>query len=96
MTEDEKVGWHHQLKGHGFEQALGDGEGPGGLACCSPRGRKELDTSEQLKFPGRSEFPRVFFCGALWWWQSALRLCSPLPAAPRPSWFPLQLWVFLV
>ena len=34
--EDEMVGWHHQPNGHEFEQALGDGEGQGGLACCSP------------------------------------------------------------
>ena len=37
MTEDEMVGWHHQLDGHEFEQALGVGDGQGGsLACCSP------------------------------------------------------------
>ena len=41
MTEDEMIGWHHQLDGHEFEQALGDGEGKGGLVCCSPWGRKE-------------------------------------------------------
>ena len=40
MTEDEMVGWHHQLNGHEFEQALGDGEGNGSLACCSPWGRR--------------------------------------------------------
>ena len=48
MTEDEMVGWHHQLNGHEFEQALGDGEGQGGLACCSPWGHKESDTTEGL------------------------------------------------
>ena len=37
-TEDEMVGWHHQLNGHEFEQTLGDGEGQGSLACCSPWG----------------------------------------------------------
>ena len=42
MTEDEMVGWHHQLDGHEFEQALGDGEGQGSLACSSPWGQKEL------------------------------------------------------
>ena len=42
------VGWHHQLNGHEFEQALGDGEGQGSLACCSLWGHKELDTTEQL------------------------------------------------
>ena len=39
--------WHHRLNGHEFEQALGDGEGQGSPACCSPRGCKELDTTEQ-------------------------------------------------
>ena len=41
---DEMVGWHHRFDGHEFEQALGDGEGQGGLAC--PWGRKESDTTE--------------------------------------------------
>ena len=48
MTKDEMVGWHHRLNGHEFEQTLGVGDGQGGLVCCSPRGCKELDTSEQL------------------------------------------------
>ena len=43
MTEDEMVGWHHRLDGHGFEQAPGDGDGQGGLRCCSPRGRRVCD-----------------------------------------------------
>ena len=47
-TEDETVGWHHQFDGHEFEQALTVGDGQGSLACCSPRGHKELDTTEQL------------------------------------------------
>ena len=42
-TEDEIVGWHHQLNGHKFEQTLGDSEEQGSLACCSPWGCKELD-----------------------------------------------------
>ena len=46
MTEDEIVGWHHRLKGHEFEQALGVGDGSGSLACISPWGCKELDTTE--------------------------------------------------
>ena len=37
-TEDELVGWHHQLNGHEFEQVPGDGGRQGSLACCSPRG----------------------------------------------------------
>ena len=48
MTEDDMVGWHHPLNGHEFEQAPGDGEGQGCLVCCSPWGRKESDTAEQL------------------------------------------------
>ena len=40
--------WHHQLSGREFEQTPGDGEGPGTLACCSPWGRKESDTTEQV------------------------------------------------
>ena len=48
MTEDKMVGWHYGLYGHEFEQALGVGDGQGGLVCCSLWGRKELDTTEQL------------------------------------------------
>ena len=40
------VGWHHRFNGHEFEQALGDSEGLGGLARCSPRDPKELDRTE--------------------------------------------------
>ena len=46
MTEDEMVGWHHQLDGHGFEQIPGDGEGQGSLACFSPWHCKESDMTE--------------------------------------------------
>ena len=48
MTEEEMVGWHHRLDGHGFEQGLGVGDGQGSLVCCSPWGHKELDKTEQL------------------------------------------------
>ena len=48
MTEDEMVGWHHQLNGHEFEHAPGDGEGQGNLACYSSQGHEELDMTEQL------------------------------------------------
>ena len=47
MTEDEMVVWHHQLDGYEFEQAPGVGDGQGGLACCSPWGHKQSDTTEQ-------------------------------------------------
>ena len=49
-TEDEMVGWHHRINGHEFEQAPGVDDGQGGLACCSPWGRKESDTTEQLNW----------------------------------------------
>ena len=48
MTKDEMVGWHHRLNGDEFGQTLGDSEGQGGLACCSPWGHEESDTTEQL------------------------------------------------
>ena len=45
-AEDEMVGWYHQLDEREFEQVLGIGAGQGSLACCSPRGRKESNTTE--------------------------------------------------
>ena len=48
MTEEEMVGWHHGLNGHEFEQAPGVVDGQGSLACCSPWGHKELDTTTSL------------------------------------------------
>ena len=48
MTEDEMVGWHHQLDGHGFAQALGVGDRQGSLVCGSPLGGKESDVTERL------------------------------------------------
>ena len=48
MREDEMVGWHHQLNGDEFEQALGAGDGQGSLVCSSPRDCKESNATEQL------------------------------------------------
>ena len=48
MTEDEMVGWHHQLNEHELAQTPGDDEGQGSLACCSPCGCKEWDATQQL------------------------------------------------
>ena len=48
MTENEMVGWHHQLDGYEFVQALGIGDGQGSLMCCSPWGHTESDTTERL------------------------------------------------
>ena len=55
MTEDEMVGWHHQLDGPEFEQALGVGDGQGSLVCCSPWGCKESDMTELF-------FLLLYFC----------------------------------
>ena len=49
-TEDEMVGWHHRLYGHGFEHTLAVGDGPRSLECCSSWGLKELDTTEPLNW----------------------------------------------
>ena len=46
MTEDEMVGWHHPLTGHGFEKTLGDDEGQGGMECCNSWGAKESQLSD--------------------------------------------------
>ena len=46
MTEDEMIGWHHRLDGREFGWTPGVGDGQGGLAYCSSRGRKELDTAD--------------------------------------------------
>ena len=59
-TENEMVGWHHQLNEHEFEQALGVGDRQGRLACCSSRGCKELDTTEWLN--NKSQVKCVSHC----------------------------------
>ena len=63
MTEDEMVGWHHQLDGHEFEQASGvGGDGQGSLACCSPWSTRleALDPSRDSKAMTRSPSPRAW------------------------------------
>ena len=49
-TEDEMIGWHHLLSGQEFEYTLGVADGQGGLACCSPWGHKELNTTKPLNW----------------------------------------------
>ena len=61
MTEDEMVGWHHQLNGHEFEQVLGVGDGHRSLACCSPWGHKELDMTEQLNWTEYISLRKIMF-----------------------------------
>ena len=59
-TEDEMIGWHHQIDGHEFEQALGVGDGEGSLVCYSPWGHKEPDTSEWLNWTDTGK--KCVFC----------------------------------
>ena len=49
-TEDQMVGWHHQLNGHEFEQAPGVGDGQGSLMCCSPWDHKDLVTKQKQQW----------------------------------------------
>ena len=60
MTEDEMVGWHHWLNGHGFGWTPWVGDGQGGLVCCSSWGRKESDTTEQLNWTEWSSMRNSF------------------------------------
>ena len=57
VIEDEMVEWHHWLNGHKLGQTLRDGEGQGGLACCSPQGHKESDTTWQLNNSNNTSYP---------------------------------------
>ena len=60
-TEDELVGWHHRLDGHGFGWTPGVGDGQWGLACCSSWGRKESDTTERLNWTESRLICKPFF-----------------------------------
>ena len=62
--KDEMAGWHHWLNGHEFEQILGDSEGQGSLACCSPCGLKESDTTEWTILPYPLEVRQL--CDSFW------------------------------
>ena len=79
MTEDEMVGWHHQLNGHEFEQTWGDSEGQGSLACCNPWGCKESDRTEQLNNSKNPMEP---------WWGRELR--GDRPSSISSALVPLQ------
>ena len=48
MSEDERAGWHHRCNEHELRQTLGDGEGQGGLVCCSPWSHKQSDMTRGL------------------------------------------------
>ena len=59
MTEDEMVGWHHRLNGHGFGWTPGVHDGQGSLACCSPWGHKELEMTETELMLGKIEGRKI-------------------------------------
>ena len=60
LTEDEMVGWHHQLYGHEFQQAPGIGDRQGSLACCDSWGRKESDMTEETELNWISNHSIIF------------------------------------
>ena len=64
-TEDEVVGWHHRLDGHGFGWTPGVGDRQGGLVCCSSWGRKKSDMTEQQNWTEND-------CGSLFHWLLAV------------------------
>ena len=90
-TEGKMVGWHHWLDGHEFEQAPGVGDGQGSLACCSPWGCKELDTTEGLNwtepFMG---FSRQEYCSGLPFPSPVDHILSELSPMPCLSWVALH------
>ena len=62
MTEDEMVGWHHQLHGHEFEQTVIDSEGQGSLSSCSPCGHKGKQITHYKILPGLGEVCKLSKC----------------------------------
>ena len=76
MTEDEMVGWHHQLSGHEFEKTPGVGDGQGGQACCDSWGCQELDTTEQLNWTELNH--DAFAYVTSWRYHMVPDLCGPL------------------
>ena len=88
-TEDALVGWHHQLNGHESEQAPGDGEGQGDLACYSPWGRKESETTERLntnKWQFHFSFSEELPCCFPQWLHRLTfpPTCRRVPFSPHP------------
>ena len=76
MTEDEMVGWHHQLNGREFEQTQGDDKGQGSLACCSPWGHKESDMTKLLN-NNRTQIPSPLTPSSAHCLRHPGRLCRP-------------------
>ena len=71
-TEDEMVGWHHRLNGHGFGWTLGVGDGQGGLACCDSWGHKESDMTERLNWTELNIYTNIIFIYTLFGFSGSL------------------------
>ena len=76
VSENEMAEWAHQCNGHELGQTSGDGEGQGGLACCSPRGRNQSDTTGRLKIKSRKWNTYKVFS---WWETAGLKWLRPGP-----------------
>ena len=102
MTEDEMVGWHHQLSGHGLGWTPGVCDGQGGPACCSSWGCKESDTTERLNWTELNwAVNQWLLCtsrcrlGLIYWPQNPTWAIYGYPggsqatSAPPPCWWPI-------
>ena len=91
MTEDEMVGWHHWLDGHGFESTPGVGDGEGGLVCCDSWGHRESDMPERRNWTELNCMSGACCCLVA---QSCSALCDPVDCslcqAPLSMEFPRQ------
>ena len=88
-TENEMVEWHHQLSVHEFEQTLGDGEGQGGLACCSSWGYKETQLKNWTANPNSASI----LYSIIKHFPTVVLLCCILPLESLVlCWIILHLW----
>ena len=86
VTEDEMAGWDHQLNGHEFEQALGDSEGQGSLACCSSRSYREADTIWWLNKVKNKQGAFRLIAECMAHRRSSRTVSSLSPLATQPLW----------
>ena len=95
MTEDEMVGWHHQLSGHEFKQTLGDGRGQGSLACCSPRGCRQSDTTDGLRLNTADTADAAGQAGGVAETGTRTEAARLSSSVPNPAWGPAlgQVWI---
>ena len=88
MTEDEMAGWHHGLDGRESEWTPGLGDGQGGLACCDSWGRKELDTTERLKWTELIVTPVLWSRQPNLWQQLLILACEDCLLSHSASRYP--------